>query len=209
MIQTKEISVSLGDHEIKIKIVDNSEEILTESINDAETPVWVELWPSSLALARWLWNNNSLKGRTVLELGAGLGLPGVAAGMRGAEVLQTDYMPEALDIAGENARLNKVCSHRTALADWRNFNITEQFDLIIGSDILYHPDLNPFLKKIFQNNLKPGGKIIMADAGRKDSLSFIAELRLEGWPVSEEHMPVQQGPFDYRISIFHIELPAE
>jgi predicted nicotinamide N-methyase len=205
MIETKEIKVSLGDHEVKIKVVKNSEEILTEAINDAETPVWVELWPSSLALARWLWNNKSLKGQTVLELGAGLGLPGVAAGMRGAEVLQTDYMPEALEIAGENARLNKVNNLRTAVADWRNFNITERFDFIIGSDILYHPDLNPFLKRIFQDNLKPGGKIVMADAGRKDSLSFVDELRLEGWPVIEEYMPVQQGRFDYRISIFSIQ----
>ena len=81
MIETKEIPVSLGDHEIK--------------------------------------------------LGAGLGLPGVAAGMRGAEVLQTDYMPQALDIAAENARLNKVNSLRTALADWRNFNITEKIIMVL------------------------------------------------------------------------------
>ncbi|MDT3700146.1 MAG: methyltransferase domain-containing protein [Thermincola sp.] len=204
MIKTEEIEVSLGEKSIRLNIVKNSEEILTSAINDAETPVWVELWPSSLALARWLWNNSSLKGQKVLELGAGLGLPGIAAGMRGADVLQTDYMPEALVIASENARLNNVSSLSTALADWRSFTITEQFNLIIGSDILYHPDLNPYLKKIFQNNLKPGGKIIMADAGRKDSLSFITELRQDSWTVSEEQMPVQQGPFDYRIYIFEI-----
>ena len=198
------MEVSLGDRVIKINIVKNSAEILTEAINDEETPVWVELWPSSLGLARWLWNNPSLKGRNILELGAGLGLPGVAAGIRGANVLQTDYMPDALDIARENARLNEVNNLRTAVADWREFHITEQFDLIIGSDILYHPDLNPYLKKIFKKNLKPDGKIIMADAGRKDSLSFINELRLEDWSVFEEQMPVEQGRFNYNISIFQI-----
>lgn len=204
MIKTKEMEISLGDRVIKIKVVKNSEEILTEAINEAETPVWVELWPSSLALARWLWRSSSLKGQTVLELGAGLGLPGMVAGMQGARVLQTDYMPDALAIAGENARINGVSGIRTAVADWRDFQIEEKFDLIIGSDILYHPDLNPYLRNIFINNLRPGGKIVMADAGRQDSLAFISALRLEGWTVLEEQMPVQQDRFDYRIFIFQI-----
>lgn len=209
MIQTKEIEVDLGDNKIRIKVIRNSEEILTASINDEETPLWVELWPSSLALARWLWNGPLLAGKSVLELGAGLGLPGVVAGMKTARVLQTDYAADALEVARETARLNNVHNVRTSVADWRDFRIFETFDYIIGSDILYHPILNPFLKKIFQNNLKSGGKIVMADAGRKDSLAFIRELLLEGWHILEEHIRVQQDCFDYRISVYQIEPPAE
>jgi len=210
MIQTKEIEVDLGNHGIKIKVVKNSEEIMAMSVNAEETPVWVELWPSSLALARWIWNGPSLTGKSVLELGAGLGLPGVVAGMKGADVLQTDYIAEALEIARENACLNKVNGGvRTAVADWRCFNITETFDYIIGSDILYHPDLNPFLKQIFENNLRPRGKVIMADAGRKDSLAFIRELLMDGWQVLEEHIRVSQDCFDYRISVFQMEPPPK
>jgi len=208
MILTEEISVDLGNQEIKIKIIKNSEQLLTESIDQEETPVWVELWPSSLALARWIWNGPSLTGRTVLELGAGLGLPGVVAAKKGAEVLQTDYAEDALEVIKETAELNKLSNIRTALADWRSFDIQETFDHIIGSDILYHPGLNPFLKKIFQNNLNPGGKIVMADAGRKDSLAFVRELLLDGWQVLEEHIRVTQGPFDYRISVYQISPPA-
>ncbi len=205
MIKTKEIEVDLGNRTIKLKIVKNSSEILMESIHDEETPVWVELWPSSLALARWIWNGPRLEGKSVMELGAGFGLPGIVAALKGAQVLLTDYVKEAMDIAAETAALNNIKGVRTALADWRCFNIAETFDVIIGSDIMYHPDLNPYLKKIFQKNLRPGGKVVMADAGRRDSLAFIRELLVEQWQVLEEHIKIRQDKFDYRIFIYQIE----
>lgn len=205
MIETKELAIDLGGKEIKINIVSNSEAILTNSLTEEETPVWVELWPSSLALARWLWKGPSLAGQSVLELGAGLGLPGVVAAIKKGMVLQTDYIPEALEIAEQTAKLNKVSGIQTAVADWRQFEISEKFDFIIGSDIMYHPDLNPFLSKIFSNNLKPGGTVIMADAGRKDSILFIKSLVNEGWSVDEQIFPVTQDRFDYNIHLFSIQ----
>jgi predicted nicotinamide N-methyase len=207
MINTKEIEVDLGNKSIKIKIVKNSEEILIDSLDADETPLWVELWPSSLAIAKWLWASQCIEGKTVLELGAGLGLPGIVAGLKGAYVLQTDYASEALEVARETACMNNLPNVKTAIADWRHFEISDTFDYIIGSDILYHPDLNPFLKSIFLNNLSPGGKIIMAEAGRKGSLDFIEELRLAGWDILEEHIQIKQEPFDYKIYLYQISPP--
>ncbi len=209
MIETKEIEVDLGNLNIKFKVIKNSEEILLKSVNEEETPVWVELWPASLALAQWIWDGPLLEGKAVLELGAGLGLPGVVAGMKAARVFLTDYKAEALEVAGENALLNGVTEVRTAVADWRSFNINETFDYIIGSDILYHPNLNPYLKRIFQNSLRPDGKILMADAGRRESLNFVRRLAEEGWRVAEEHIKVKQDRIDYRIYIFQLKPPAK
>lgn len=208
MIETNDMVIDMGNGELKIKVISNSEAILTEALNAEETPLWVELWPSALALSQIFWEGPSLAGKSVLELGAGLGLPGVVAGLKGADVLQTDYIPEALKIAEETAQMNNVSGIRTAVADWRNFNINESFDLIIGSDIMYHPDLNPYLKNIFQRNLKTGGQIIMGDAGRNDSLDFVRNLRQEGWKVTEERIPVKQGRFDYKIYVFRINPPT-
>ncbi|MDX2167236.1 MAG: methyltransferase, partial [Deltaproteobacteria bacterium] len=50
-----------------------------------EPPYWMHLWPGALALARRL-ATASLRGRRVLELGCGLGLPAVVAARRGARV---------------------------------------------------------------------------------------------------------------------------
>lgn len=208
MIETSDMIIDLGSREMKIKVISNSEKILTDAMAEEETPLWVELWPSALALSQLLWEGPSLAGKSVLELGAGLGMPGVVAGLKGADVLQTDYIPEALAIAKQTAQMNDVQGIRTAVADWRNFEINEGFDFIIGSDIMYHPDLNPYLKRIFQRNLNAGGQVIMADAGRNDSLSFVKTLKQEGWGVTEERMPVKQGPFDYKIYVFRINPPS-
>ena len=53
------------------------------------------LWPSARVLARYLWSRRSelLAGKTVLELGAGTGLPGLVAALPGSQattVILTD-----------------------------------------------------------------------------------------------------------------------
>ncbi len=208
MIELNATLIDIGNLKLKINLIANSEKILTDSMTEEETPLWVELWPSALALARLLWEGEDLAGKSVLELGAGLGLPGVVAGLKGASVLQTDYESEALKVAQETAKMNNVENIRTAVADWRNFDITETFDLIIGSDIMYHPVLNPYLKKIFLQSLKPGGKILMCDAGRLEGLAFVERLVQEGWGIKEQRVPIKQDRFDYNIYAFNITPPA-
>src|SRR5262249_1711761 len=58
-----------------------------------------------------------LAGRRVIELGAGLGLPSIAAVSAGARVLATDWYPEALGAARANARAAGL-GLRTMLVDW-------------------------------------------------------------------------------------------
>ncbi|MHB8170908.1 MAG: class I SAM-dependent methyltransferase [Thermincolia bacterium] len=202
-IKTKDISIDLGGHTINLTIVRDTEDILVNTLEDGETPVWVELWPSSIALARWYWQGPDLTGLTALELGAGLGLPGLAAALKGAMVTQTDYIPEAVELARQNAQQNGVIARMThQVADWRDFTITEKFDIITGSDFLYQPLLHPYLKHIFKHNLKPGGRLIIGEYGRTDALNFIEELASDGWECKKEVMEVVQGRFHYQIKIF-------
>src|SRR5512146_678227 len=63
--------------------------------SDERLPYWAELWPSSIELARFFLREENIRGRTVLELGCGLGLAGIAAAAAGANVLFTDYEPDA------------------------------------------------------------------------------------------------------------------
>lgn len=68
------------------------------------------VWPASMALARLVAHCPSLvKGKRVLEVGAGLGLVGnVAAQAGAAEVLMVDYDPEVLELAAESAAANRA-----------------------------------------------------------------------------------------------------
>ena len=63
-----------------------------------DDPHWATLWQGSVALAEEVLSNPALvRGKRVLDLGTGLGLAGVAAGLAGAEeVVLTDREPRAL-----------------------------------------------------------------------------------------------------------------
>ena len=68
-------------------------------------PYWAELWPSGLALARVV-RRRDVDGLRVLELGCGLAVPSIVAALGGAQVLATDWSPEALEVAAANAERN-------------------------------------------------------------------------------------------------------
>ena len=85
-------------------------------------PYWADLWPSAIALARRL-ANLDLTGKSVVELGCGLGLPSITALSRGASVLATDHYHETLDFAAYNTLSNLeprlARNLETMQLDWR------------------------------------------------------------------------------------------
>lgn len=75
------------------------------------------------------------KGRSVLELGAGVGLVGLACGACSASrVLLTDGEKRLVDALEEHHSYH--CEMAFALLDWTNDMGEEQFDLIVGADVL-------------------------------------------------------------------------
>ena len=178
---TSETTVMFPGKTFKINVVEDIDYLLDLVETDDDVPFWAVLWPAALGMAEYFWENTSFGEKRILELGAGLGLVGIVAAAKGAEVVQTDFIPEALQLAEENAKINHITKIERVLADWRKFPLDERFDLIIGSDILYEPTLHRFLKEIFQNNLKPGGTVVLADPGRDDAKSFISMLQEEGY----------------------------
>jgi predicted nicotinamide N-methyase len=103
-------------------------------------PYWAQLWASGIALAAAV-AARGVQGRRLLELGCGLGLPSVAAALGGAEVLATDWAPEALDVTHRNAERNGA-QVETLLADWSHpaeLLARAPFDLVLCADVLYEP----------------------------------------------------------------------
>lgn len=150
------------------------------------------LWEAAIGLARWLPNLRSqLQGKRVLELGAGVGLPGLIARTLGAEVWQTDHLAETLALAAANARQNEVAGIHYLLADWREWNHTARYDLIVGADILYARLRHFYLERIFHKNLAPGGRLLLSDPGRAQALDFVVDLEAHGWAIALETMPVE------------------
>jgi hypothetical protein len=75
---------------------------------DEELDTGGDLWGASVGLARWLLQNpESVRGKTVLELGSGLGLLGVAAAKAGASRVVLTDQPAQMKLLNKNIVLNE------------------------------------------------------------------------------------------------------
>ncbi|HKB36698.1 MAG TPA: 50S ribosomal protein L11 methyltransferase, partial [Gemmataceae bacterium] len=79
-------------------------------------PWWAFAWAGGQALARYVLDNPALAaGRSVLDLGAGSGLAGIAARKAGAvRILAADTDPFAVAAVALNAQANAVALETTA-----------------------------------------------------------------------------------------------
>ncbi len=154
---------------------------------DGRLPYWAEVWASSPALARHLRQRPDLAGKELLELGCGLGLAGIAAAQAGAVVLMTDYEEDALEFARFNAAMNLGPGELSRVAfrrmDWRNAEIPERFDIIMGADIAYERRNFEPLLCLVRRLLRPGGSFLLSDPDREIGRDFIRLAGSEGFSV--------------------------
>ncbi len=127
---------------------------------DERLPYWGELWTSAIALAEWCLRTPWEPGASVLELGCGLGLVGIAAAGAGAHVTMTDYEEDALRFARCNAARNlpaEVVRERLCftLLDWRTPPLGKTYDVILGADIVYERRFFLPLLSLFDRLLAP------------------------------------------------------
>ena len=202
--------ISLAGRELRIRADASLDALLDQAKSEDDIPFWAELWPSSRALAAWLWERD-LRGLSVLELGCGVGLAGIAAALRGARVLQTDYAPGALALARENALRNGCPDIAQQVADWRDFPPLGRFDLILGADILYEPRVHVHLRQVLERHLRPGGRAVLADPGRLGAEQFMAAAERAGWRWTLEEWPAGGGKAEERrpVDIFVLTPPGQ
>ena len=145
-----------------------------------QPPYWSFCWASGLVLARWLAENPQwVRGKRVLDFGAGSGVVAIAAAMAGAaEVVACDLDPLALSACRANAELNQVTLGYSS--DF--FNEQDRFDLIIVADVLYNRANLPLLDQF----LSRGQQALVADSRVKDFqhplYNQLAQLEATTWP---------------------------
>jgi len=155
-------------------------------------PYGVMLWPASIALTHdVLGRADQLRGKRVLELGAGTGMPGLVAASLGGRVLQIDRDEVALHVCELNKERNRVTGSEVRSAEWETFHSDEQFDLILGSDVLYVTTMHDRLRQICDEYLAPGGTVLLSDPLRSQSLPMLEAMEASGWHVSLAKWSIQ------------------
>jgi predicted nicotinamide N-methyase len=125
------------------------------------------MWEGGIALCAHIMNlPQEFQGKSVLDLGSGLGLTALCAATLADSVLVTDnYRPELLENLQYTLSLNAAatagCEVRVRHLDWRVPDTfpDETFDIVIGSDLAYfrHCREDPLLMAAVGRLLKPGG----------------------------------------------------
>ncbi len=141
-----------------------------------EPPYWARIWPASVGLARFVRGQDCRKLRAV-DLGCGLGVAGMAAGLAGATVTFADRDPDALAFAAWNAnRCGPDLAVATQKLDWSRERLRGQFDLMLLADVSYSQRHHVGLLDQVASALAPDGVVLHADPGRPDSDVFLAAL---------------------------------
>jgi predicted nicotinamide N-methyase len=108
-------------------------------------PYWTFCWASGHALAFHILRRRiRVKGRTVLDFGAGSGVVAIAASMAGAaKVFACDNDDDAVEAISANATLNDVRIQTCASIE----EIAEPLDVVIAADVFYDRENSPYLEE--------------------------------------------------------------
>ncbi|MGD9899723.1 MAG: methyltransferase [Calditrichaceae bacterium] len=170
----------INDQRVVIERIRNLDELVDQVSDDLfnedeRLPYWAELWPSAIAISRFVAAHPDLIGdKSVLELGCGLGLSSLFIALQNpASLLLTDYEQPALEMSLRNFKLNNISLPETAILDWRQPELNRLFEVIIASDILYEKRFFSPLIRLFGKFLEPGGRIIIAEPNRNIAKEFV------------------------------------
>jgi predicted nicotinamide N-methyase len=170
-------------------------DVLAAHARDGYMPYWGYLWPTSLDLARHILETEWTAGLECLEIGAGIGLSGLAALAAGLRVTFSDYEPRAVELALHNARLNGFEQAAGVVLDWRR-PTRRTFRLILACDVIYEQPNHAPILDLLEVMLAGDGECWLADPGRHQADAFVAELCRR--PFRFECRRIPREPFPSR-----------
>lgn len=197
-------SLQIGEISITIETPPDLDALLDRAAQETPhtvdgIPYYAILWPAARGLAEHLWHvRHLLSGKTVIELGCGLGLPSILAAKLGASVVATDFHPDTGEWLLHNADENKVDLVYQPL-DWNlllggaKASLLSRTSIrcapfVIGSDLLYESRHIPALVCTIDTLCEEDGQALISDPGRDNLPTFVAAMERIGW--KHELLPV-------------------
>ncbi|MDH7462143.1 methyltransferase [Chitinophagaceae bacterium 26-R-25] len=197
--------VEFGDTSIKLYVpgygyVKQKYEESKLSAVGAHFPYWAKIWPAAIGMCNFINAHSSLiRGKKVVELAAGLGLPSLLAAVYAAEVCCSDYLQDAIDVIDRSIAINEFNNIYTRLLNWHHLPDNLHADVLLLSDVNYDEEEFSALYKVLERFINSGTTIILSTPQRLMAKSFIG--RLLPWVARQEEMEINV-PEKTFVSIF-------
>ena len=125
----------------------------------------------------------------MLVVGCGAGLESVVLASLRATVTALDHIPASLELGTRNCSLNDVASVKTLCRCWLDadsIHRLNQYDIVVGSDVLYEAADSVWISDLLARALQPGGTAFFADPQRDGVEPFITKLKTMGYQVGQQ-----------------------
>jgi 2-polyprenyl-3-methyl-5-hydroxy-6-metoxy-1,4-benzoquinol methylase len=209
--QTRDEAITVGGNDYLIRSLkdrqqfyDHEQQAEALGISSATWSLFGVVWPSSRILAATVCMLE-LDAKRVLEIGCGLALSSIVLHKMGVDITASDYHPLAKEFLDNNIRRNKLFPIKFQTGNWEARNpFLGEFDLIIGSDVLYEPAHSETVSQFIDCHSNVDVDVLIVDPGRGNRASFTRKMLALGYSHRFERFDVQdQGEANCKGRILH------
>jgi predicted nicotinamide N-methyase len=132
----------------------------------------------------------------ILEIGCGLGLASLVIHRRLGTVTASDYHPYTERFLSANLLLNDMHTLPYVSGHWERVNpLLGEFDLIIGSDVLYERDHPLQLAGFIQRHAASHAQVLIIDPNRGNRAAFHKAMHNNGFELTQTDLltPLQDA----------------
>ena len=184
-IEFDKIDIHLRTLRNKQEFLDDDDIAKKLGISSAQWSLFGVVWPSSEVLAHFMFDY-VIRNKRILEIGCGIGLTSLMLNKRNADITATDYHPEVEGFFKKNTALNKDKVIPFVRTNWADaLSALGEFDLILGSDLLYEDEHAGLLSKFINQHSKTNCEVIIVDPGRGRHAPFSKMMVRLGYAHSQ------------------------
>lgn len=170
-------------------------------------PLWAKIWEASGVLATYLAKLVPDPHKTMLEIGCGLGMVGIAAAKAGHRVTMTERNPDALNFARANAWVNGCPDLPVEPLDWNEPTLDTRYDYIVGAETVYKTEDIEALTALFDRYLNPDGVVILAETVRRTGVAFWERMRAR-FAVQAQRHTLRSAADTQHVILFRLQSKA-
>ena len=147
------------------------------------------VWDASLILAKFLYCNRDsvfARVRTVLEVGSGTGICGLACALMSEKLRVTlSDLDSHLPLIRTNIDINATTNVNCEEIDWFNSTDEKKYDMVIGSDCVYDVELfEPLLDTLDKVTTKDSVVFLCNELRMTRDLGFYKIAQRKGWTLT-------------------------